>query len=342
MPSKFPCCSLLFYRKFLLILLVLPHTVGALDTINQILLDHAKTYPRTDDTELMTLVPQLISPANTEAEKAEVLFYWISQNIVYDVSGLLSGDYITTVQETIRQGKGICHNYAKLYQEMCRLAGLECHYIGGYAKGYSYDPKQAFKEINHAWNAVKIDTAYLFVDATWGSGTVGVAAGKMTYTLRLNVKQVLEGPGAFSAKHLPGNPVWQLVERPISLQRFQAYETFEEMQLQEIPPISYLDSLNQFLSLDTQWRKVITAHQTYRFNPTEENTWWLGSAYWGYGDHLSEGGYNATRLRKSLSSYLSAIACFKTIKMRYEAAQQEIEKIRHNIKQVRSRLEYKY
>ena len=80
--------------------------------------------------------------------------------------------------------------------------------------------------------------------------------------------------------------------------------------------------------------------ETYEFNPTEENTWWLGVAYWAYGEHLSQGSYNTARLRKSVSSYLSAIACFKTIKMRYEAAQQEIQKLRQNIRHVRWRLEY--
>ena len=104
--------------------------------------------------------------------------------------------------------------------------------------------------------------------------------------------------------------------------------------------ISYRDSLNNFLALDPHWQEVINADKTYRFNPTEENAWWLGSAYWRYGYHLIDGPFDAYRLRKSIASFNAGIACYKTIKRRYEAAQKQIRKIRQNISHVRWRLEY--
>lgn len=328
-------------QVILLVLLALPLSIQALDTVNQSLLDHVKKYPRSSDIKLPNLVPKLISIAASASEKAEVLFYWISQNIVYDIAGLQSGNYIMTVAETIKQGKGICHNYAQLYQAMCQAAGLECHYIGGYAKGYGYAADEPLKEINHAWNAVKIEGEYLFVDATFGSGYVKSEEGQIKYYSEIRIKEVLEKVGRFSTTHLPASPVWQLLEYPISVQRFQAYDSFEEMKINDGTPVDYQSDLDYYLSFSADWQKVLFAKETYRFNPTEENNWWLGVAYWAYADKLAGRRYSSRRLNKSLSAYQSAIDCFNTVDTRQEEAQEEILKIRHNMKQVRRRLAQK-
>lgn len=325
-------------RLTFLLFLIFPVTIDALDTINHTLLDHAKSFPRTTHNDLEILVPKLISIATNDQEKAEVLFYWISQNIVYDVDGFLSGKYIETITGTIEQGKGVCGNYADLYEAMCQLAGLECYVISGYAKGYGYEPGMIFKKADHAWNAVRIDSTYLFVDATWGSGSVGIVDRKMIFYPKLELENVLVPAGDFSATRLPANPIWQLLEKPISLRNFQAHDNFHDMQAIAGVQINYRDSLQQFLTLEPEWRKVIAAYKVYQFNPTEKLAWRLGDAYYFYGYDLSVGEYNERTLRKALLCFEASIACFRTVKGRYEAAQREIRSLNKNIAYVRYRL----
>lgn len=54
-----------------------------------------------------------------------------------------------------QMGKGVCETYAKTYQYLCRLNGLECQIVTG------------FNGENHAWNVVKIDGNWYGVDCTF-------------------------------------------------------------------------------------------------------------------------------------------------------------------------------
>ena len=51
---------------------------------------------------------------------------------------------------------------------------LEIETVTGYSKGYGYSPSKRFKDVDHAWNLIKIDGAWRMFDATWGEGSMKV------------------------------------------------------------------------------------------------------------------------------------------------------------------------
>ena len=72
----------------------------------------------------------------TNAEKAFALFYWMTQNISYDVQGYYSGNRKVDPESVYRRGLGVCSGYARLFEYIGTYIGLNIICIIGFAKGY--------------------------------------------------------------------------------------------------------------------------------------------------------------------------------------------------------------
>jgi hypothetical protein len=111
------------------------------------------------------------SPAKNETEKAWSVYIWIAKNIEYDFELFKKGSYQNEndPENVIKSGKCVCEGYAQLYQRLCQKLDLECVRIGGYSKAFSHKIGQIPKN-DHAWNAVKIDDKWQYVESTWAAG----------------------------------------------------------------------------------------------------------------------------------------------------------------------------
>lgn len=152
-----------------------------------------KTYPNNikNPEKLATLIK---ADFETDEDKAVAAYTWIGQHIVYDIKGLRRGDYSKSVRfsgktqeeinqkyeeykaqkvlTTLQNRAGVCENYALLYKRVCNLTGLECEVVTGYCKNELSDLGKMPPVPSHAWNKVKINGEWKFVDATWGAGNV--------------------------------------------------------------------------------------------------------------------------------------------------------------------------
>lgn len=63
---------------------------------------------------------------------------------------------VSTIYSALVGGEALCSGYAKAYQYLLGKMGVECSYISGKANGE-----------DHAWNLVKLDGEYYYVDVTW-------------------------------------------------------------------------------------------------------------------------------------------------------------------------------
>ncbi|MBR1759400.1 MAG: hypothetical protein IJ744_11870 [Lachnospiraceae bacterium] len=61
------------------------------------------------------------------------------------------------MNNVLLEGNAVCAGYAKTFLYLCQLSGIECGYVTGHSKGES-----------HAWNVVKLDDVWYWVDVTWG------------------------------------------------------------------------------------------------------------------------------------------------------------------------------
>ncbi len=172
-----------------------------LDSINYSLLNHAISYTN-EKVEAAELCKYLALKINNDFEKAEILFYWVSQNIDYDVAKYLAISDEIKEYDILEVRKGICQDYAELYKKLCDLMKIECYVISGFAKGYGYKKGDGFDDTNHAWNIVMINGEYRFVDVTWGSGYLKEVDGKLCYQRKIKLNEVLVNSDYFRSNRL--------------------------------------------------------------------------------------------------------------------------------------------
>ena len=176
----------------------------------------------TDDSDIHLLTKKLTTTYFTNEEKTRSIFRWITSHIDYDLPELhhLTHDYdklnamasdsswagqdslydLAVAKMVLRKRKGICDGYSRLFQVMCREAGVESKIITGFGRDFYTGPWVDFED-NHAWNAVKLDCQWYLLDCTWGAGYVD--SGTSRYTRCLDDDYYLAPPRRFALNHYP-------------------------------------------------------------------------------------------------------------------------------------------
>ena len=188
--------------------------------INSTLALHALDTPDSVEGNVEELTAYLLSIAESDREKAEVIFHWIARNIEYDMEAYLEDIYFENFEETLARRRGVCANFTSLFKRMCEIAKLECYEVSGYAKGYGFEKGAYYTQVNHKWNVVRIDSLYLCVDPTWGSGSYEENSYGFEYRKRTSMEYFLVKPSSFILEHLPVDPKWQFLERPVVMEDF--------------------------------------------------------------------------------------------------------------------------
>lgn len=95
----------------------------------------------------------------SEYDKLKYIYEQIVQRTEYQEGGKDDQNICSVLLD----GKSVCAGYARTMQYLAERAGIFASYVTGTAK----DPGSG-KVQDHAWNLVKCDGAYSFVDPTWG------------------------------------------------------------------------------------------------------------------------------------------------------------------------------
>lgn len=167
--------------------------------------------------ELANLLQQNIT---TESEKARIIYAWITQHITYDVPAFhdaVNNNNYPDVSPTkvLRDRTTICSGFSNLYYALASAMNLESVVVVGYGKGAAPEDVR-FQDVNHAWNAVKIDRYWYLLDATWGAGTIRdneFVADYQPYFFATS-------PGEFINSHYPLDRGWQLLSRTYTREEF--------------------------------------------------------------------------------------------------------------------------
>lgn len=88
----------------------------------------------------------------SDYDKIKRVYKWLCDNVEYDYSYSDGSIY-----DALIGGKSVCSGYAGAFQVIMDALGIECYINEGKANGE-----------DHAWNIVKLDGKYYFVDVTWG------------------------------------------------------------------------------------------------------------------------------------------------------------------------------
>ena len=109
------------------------------------------------DNAVAALKTKLNVDDKSDYAKVKAIYNYICDNVSYDYSN--SDGYIRyTAYGALVNGACVCQGYATLFYRLALEYGIDTRVITGTADGKS-----------HAWNIVKLDGKYYYVDATWDS-----------------------------------------------------------------------------------------------------------------------------------------------------------------------------
>jgi hypothetical protein len=108
-------------------------------------------------------LPKIVGNAKSDLEKVFAINEWIKAYITYDESYSHKSVYATLKDRT-----GVCQGYALLFYKLAKAAGLSVYLVSGQAKPAD---ASADKLQPHAWNIVKIEDSWYYIDTTWNDST---------------------------------------------------------------------------------------------------------------------------------------------------------------------------
>ncbi|MEP6951579.1 MAG: transglutaminase domain-containing protein [Ginsengibacter sp.] len=167
--------------------------------------------------------------------KVRSVYVWVTANIRYDKD---SANVINTginpeakITYALRRRKGVCENFAAIFNDISIKAGLTSFVVNGYTKQSGTIDKTA-----HSWCAVFIDTTWYLCDPTWDNGS------------GMNSKYFLVQPAEFIESHMPFDPLWQLLNYTVSHQQFYSGNIYKN---KDAPYFNFSDSVTAYLRMDT-------------------------------------------------------------------------------------------
>lgn len=183
-------------------------------------------------TDAADLARQLSKPFRTEREKARAIYTWVARNIRYDYAKYrnppptvhvrgknrqelqknMEALHEKQIRITLQTKKGICGDYSRLMEKMCKTVGLESLIVEGLSRSMEGNMG------DHAWNVLKYEGKWHLMDVTWGAGYIDDDAQRFVsaYTPAFFDTP----PSLFILNHLPEESRWQLLSKPISKTAF--------------------------------------------------------------------------------------------------------------------------
>ncbi|MEP6684639.1 MAG: transglutaminase domain-containing protein, partial [Parafilimonas sp.] len=178
----------------------------------------------------------------TNKEKVRAIFIWVASNIQYDVENMFAINFYETQADKISKAlatrKGICENYAALFNDICLKCDIKSYVIEGYTK------QDGFTDyIPHAWCTAFVDNSWFMFDPTWGSGFIN--SGK--FYKKINNAYFDALPSMLIKTHMPFDYLWQFLNYPVSNQEFYEGKTAQNTAK---PFYNFVDSLNAYEAED--------------------------------------------------------------------------------------------
>ncbi len=139
---------------------------------------HKKIYSKLDP-----VLAKIIKPNMTAEQKVKAIHDYVVTYITYD-SNYTDEETPENLLKSIEKGRGICGDYAMLFEYLCDRASIPCTFEGG---------DVITSSAGHAWNVVYLNGQWKFVDTTWDDGD----------TKKISYKYFLVDKFTFMKDHTP-------------------------------------------------------------------------------------------------------------------------------------------
>ena len=171
----------------------------------------------------------------TDLNKVGAIYSWVTANMKYDTdsSRIINTGVYPDAKITVafKRRKGVCENFAAIFNDICLQSGLTSFVINGYTKqGGKVD------KTGHVWCAVPINKNWYLFDPTWDEGN------------EMSPKYFMAPPSQFIESHMPFDQLWQLLNYPITHEQFYRGNLFKN---KNIPYLNFSDSVNAYIQMDS-------------------------------------------------------------------------------------------
>ncbi len=209
----------------------------------------------TAQSDIETLTKKITANIPSDSLKIKAIYTWITQNINYDHQFRRQKEGDTTLTQeaynVLKRKKAVCVGFSKLLKSMCAVQNIEAVVVYGYAKGQGF----IYDYEGHAWNVVKLNHNWYLLDATWGS------SGNLSAE-----KYLFSDPISFLETHIPTDPMWQLMDKPIT---FECFTNRKNCYTDENLSFNYRDTIAAWYLLDSLGKEYNEAIRILRFNEND-------------------------------------------------------------------------
>jgi transglutaminase/protease-like cytokinesis protein 3 len=188
------------------------------------------SYPKSFSKE-EKISERICSDFQDQSERARAIYAWIAKNVEYDVKAYYAKRKPKTykysskvekirkeekhiervVNQTLRKKKALCYGYALLFKKVCDLSGIQCVLISGGDKTSINQIGKRPSNHSHAWNAIRVQDYWQFVDVTWGAGTVD--SKRKAFHANYTDAYFCTSPEKFFLSHFPKDTSWILINK---------------------------------------------------------------------------------------------------------------------------------
>ncbi|MGH2563267.1 MAG: transglutaminase domain-containing protein [Ginsengibacter sp.] len=196
----------------------------------------ALNIPSSQTNSTASIAAYINSHFDTDNKKVRAIYLWVISNIKYSTDSIhrviLDEDRNQLVTYALRRRKGVCENFAAIFDDICRKCGIRSFVVEGYTK-----QNGSVDRTGHAWCTVFIDNKWALYDPTWDAGRAG-AIYQSSATIYFMVS-----PAFFIQSHMPFDPMFQLLDFPVTYKEFNnGYVKQKNNDLY----FNYNDSINKY------------------------------------------------------------------------------------------------
>jgi hypothetical protein len=182
---------------------------------NELIDEYVSSTPDKFTHNVADLTEYLTSPYENEEDKVRAIYSWVANNLSYSLRKMryqyTYSDQQEIVDDALKSRNCVCQGYAELFHALCSEAGIDSYVVSGYVK---LDGK--IEDFSHAWNAARVNGKWYLFDPTWGSGYVHNNRFYPSY----NDNFYKIEPSKFIQSHMPFDPLWQFLSRPLTHKDF--------------------------------------------------------------------------------------------------------------------------
>lgn len=193
---------------------------------------------------------------DSDNKKVSAIYKWITTNIKYDADSIhyviLDEDNEQRVIVALRRKKGVCENFAAIFNDLCSKCGIPSFTIDGFTK-----QSGSIDRTPHVWCAAFVDGEWNFYDPTWDAGYL--SNGNFINQVSDNYFKIK--PANFIQSHLPFDPLFQFLNYPVTYTEFIHGSFYQKDQKRFF---NYKDSIDSFKKMDrlSQYLSTISRIKT--------------------------------------------------------------------------------